>query len=626
MAIYDLQTFGDLVNGVREELKISASETETIKRIKRDIQIIYKEVIAFGRWWWLEESKTVIIPTVWKEGTCRVLAGSSEVTFSTPPGGFRKGQFFSVDSTNQVYNIESHTPGSSTIKLSDKYIGATNLTAPYKIWTDRIALPTNCKETVEVRDMFSPTPLENMGLQEFRRLVNPQPKREGSPHYYYTSDYTDPFPSTTIEDLPAVTERFSDGIVKRLVFASAVPASIIVGKALQISAAGEPSYNGDVYVISIDTTRVANDTITYTGRSDTQETINPESDAVVKSLDTTHSRARYRELHFYPSINRAKALLHIDFSKETPPLENDGDEPVIPVDDRVVLLYGALQKAWTRERNPEEAAKNYALYQQKLQRMAGQLQDSLDKAMLRPSRLYLSSKRSSMRRRQFSLAMSGASAGNSGASMSDILGLPNSVAIFNADGVLEGSASISVTELGYLDGATSNIQGQINAISTSLSTLSITNAQVNAAAAIARSKLASGSANKVVINDGTGVMTDSTVTAAELSFLAGVEALASANLVNNTAVATPIITIPKTNSFVWLFYSIKRSSTNIEGGYILILNDGSNANIVIQSSNLGTTGADFTADVSGSNVRLLYTLSNTGVDATLKYEVVKWAA
>lgn len=627
MALYDLQNLGDIKNALREELKISASETESMKRLTRDIQIVYREVIASQRWWWLQDSKTVVLPNVWTEGTCRVLANSSTVEFSTPPGGLRKGQFFSVDSTTQVYIIESHVPGSTTVKLSDKYMGVSQMAAGYKIWTDRVALPTNCKETVEVRDMFSSTPLENTGLQEFRRIVNPRPKMEGSPRYYYTSDFVDPFPTIAIEDLPAVTERKSDGIVKNLVFAAALPETIIPGKSLQVSGCGEPSYNGDIYVAAIGTTRVANDTLIYTGKSDLRESINPETEALVQILDTNHSRARYRELHFYPSIARTKCLLHIDFSKETPPLENDADEPVIPVDDRVVLLYGALQRAWTRERNPEEAAKNYGLYQQKLARMAGQLQDSLDKAMIRPSRLYLGAKRSSMRRRRFSIPISSSGSGGSGASMAnDIIGLPNSVAIFNADGILEGSASIDVTELGYLDGATSNLQGQITAISTALSSLSITDAQVNAAAAIARSKIASGLANAVVINNPSGVMTDSSVLVSELSFLAGAQGLTSATLVDATAAPAPIITVPKTNSYTWIFYSIKRGTTNIEGGYILILNDGTSANIVIQSSNMGTTGADFTADVSGSDVRMLYTLSATGIDATLKYAILKWAA
>lgn len=67
------------------------------------------------------------------------------------------------------------------------------------------------------------------------------------------------------------------------------------------------------------------------------------------------------------------------------------------------------------------------------------------------------------------------------------------------------TSSVTDTELGYLSGVTSAIQTQINSKITAGSG-AIVNADVNAAAAIARSKLASGTASHVLINDGTGVM------------------------------------------------------------------------------------------------------------------------
>lgn len=627
MAGRDLKNFGDLVASVREELKVSASETESIARIRRDIQTVYREVLAFTRWSWLQETKTVVLPTPWKEGTCRVITGSSEVTFSTPPGGLRKGQYFSTDPSTQIYVIESHVPGSSTIKLSDKFLGPTNFAIGYKIWVDKIALPTNCKETTEVRDMFSRKPLEVLGRQELLRLSNAQPKRSGAPKYYHTSDYVDPFPTKVIPDLPNVQERKSDGIVKRLIFDDELPAGIEVGMGLLISNSNDPTYNGEVYVAAIESTRQDNDTIVYTGKTDSLEGISPEPNAVVEQIDTTHSRARYRELHFYPSILQSKLLLHIDFSKETPPLEDDDDEPVIPVDDRVVLLYGARHLAWARERNPEESARNYSLYQAKLQRMAGYLEDSLDKAIIRPSRLYLTAKRSSMRRRHFSFPSSGFGQGGPGDSMAqEILGLPNSVAIFNSEGVLEGSADISVTELGYLDGTSSNIQAQIDAINTQIAGAFVTDALVSPTAAIQRSKLASGLANAVVVNNGSGVMVDSGILASELNWLDDNEPLTEVNMPNNTAVATQLISIAKTFTHVSIKYSIQRGSNNVEGGDIILLNDGTLAEITLGSSNMGTLGVDITADVSGANVRLLFTTTNTGTDARFRYRVIKWAA
>src|SRR3990167_3417005 len=59
--------------------------------------------------------------------------------------------------------------------------------------------------------------------------------------------------------------------------------------------------------------------------------------------------------------------------------------------------------------------------------------------------------------------------------------------------------------------------------STEIADDSIVDADVNSAAAITRSKLASGTASRVLVNDGSGVMSESaTIDSTELGFLDGV--------------------------------------------------------------------------------------------------------
>ncbi len=87
---------------------------------------------------------------------------------------------------------------------------------------------------------------------------------------------------------------------------------------------------------------------------------------------------------------------------------------------------------------------------------------------------------------------------------------------------------------------------------------SITNADINASAAISRSKLASGNANRIIINDATGVLTDSAaitpnkalisnasgipthsaVTASELGYVAGVTSAIQTQIDNLGTIAT----------------------------------------------------------------------------------------
>lgn len=115
-----------------------------------------------------------------------------------------------------------------------------------------------------------------------------------------------------------------------------------------------------------------------------------------------------------------------------------------------------------------------------------------------------------------------------------------------------GGGNVSNAEYNFLDGVTSNIQTQLDAKApagsyiTSLtgdvaatgpgaaaSTIqpgAITNAKVNAAAAIDYAKLAALTINKAVVSSGTGVITTATTSTTELNYLVGVSSLVQTQL------------------------------------------------------------------------------------------------
>ncbi len=111
---------------------------------------------------------------------------------------------------------------------------------------------------------------------------------------------------------------------------------------------------------------------------------------------------RYRQVRIYPALTTQNVTLHIDYVKEVDELTDDTDEPVVPREDRMVLVYGALAKLWASiRRNPEEAARNQALYDRKLAQMAGRIEDSFDTPKLRPSVGYVRAQRSRLGARGF---------------------------------------------------------------------------------------------------------------------------------------------------------------------------------------------------------------------------------
>lgn len=83
-----------------------------------------------------------------------------------------------------------------------------------------------------------------------------------------------------------------------------------------------------------------------------------------------------RQLRWWPSCHATRFTVHVQGIQEATRLSADADEPLMPVEDRIVLFYGACSRAWARERNESEAGKNWQLFQQKLIEMAGKSQDA----------------------------------------------------------------------------------------------------------------------------------------------------------------------------------------------------------------------------------------------------------
>lgn len=112
---------------------------------------------------------------------------------------------------------------------------------------------------------------------------------------------------------------------------------------------------------------------------------------------------RYRQTRIYPSINNKNMLLNVDYIQEVDPLEDNADEPLMPVGDRIVLFYGALAMGYSALARDEDMHDRYWMkFQQKLARMAGDRDSGQDTPHLRPNPRYINSIRNSgLRRRGF---------------------------------------------------------------------------------------------------------------------------------------------------------------------------------------------------------------------------------
>lgn len=290
MAAIKLLDYSDLYSAVLEQLKIPASDTTTLARIKRDINMVYvNEVAPASRWPWLTKRKDITHSQYYSTGTADVSQSSTTVVISSAVAASKTGYFFAVDGYSEIYKISAHTATSDTLTLETAYTGPDNATASYKIWTNEIALPTDCRETVDMRHDWHSRPMIPRGMQKFDELASPNWRCEGRPTYYSTDDFKDP----------------------------------------------------------------------STGDAET------ESD-------------RYRIARIHPAVMDEDTTLHVTYTQEVDALDTDADEPLMPIEDRIVLVYGALKQAWIRERNESVASINAQLFTQKLAEMKGRYEDSTD--------------------------------------------------------------------------------------------------------------------------------------------------------------------------------------------------------------------------------------------------------
>lgn len=511
-----LLDFKDIVDAVAEELKVQAEDTNTIARIKRLVNETYlQEVVPYAQWKWLEGHTSIKVSAAYFGGTASVTPNSTTVTLSTAPSvslGSFAGKIFSTDSFSEAYIISAHTAGSTTVTLSAEYLGTLDSAATFKIWTDKVNLPTDCRETVTVYTSMNQRPMEGVGFQKFRELSLPAPKTEGYPRIYYTGDYYDP-----------------------------------------------------------------------------------------SSGDGEEESDRYRQMRIFPSVTRSAFTIYVDYLKDVTELTNDGDEPVLPLQDRIILKYGALKTAWrTIARNPEEAALSSQEFYARLNRMAGKIEDSTDYPRVSPDSSYV------RRRRAGKYRISGFAADFSASS-----GGGNSAITYLENVTINGASitnDVTVTSGKTIDGV------DISVLKSDFDAHIADTTDAHDASAIS------------YVNTTSGLTADDVQEAID-ELASGTVGKTSVTLTDNTSNQVVYSASVAASTVLRFNYSVVRGAANIETGSINIVHDGTNAAIAQGAvASLGTLGVTFTADVSGGLIRLLSTTTSTGSNATMKYSLDDYLA
>lgn len=493
---YEIRDFDDIIDMVMEELKYQSTDTVALNRIKRDINAIYlDEVIPFKRWNWLHGHTKVQHKAYYNSGTVSVTPESTTITLSVAPTAG------SGSRAGYLFAVDGYD---EIYTISTHTAGSDTmvLTSQYNG-----ALNATAAFKVWSDSIALPTNLKE------------------------TTEVWQNFYRETLE--PKGPQEFR--------------------KIVQMSprSAQKPQYYSTW-------------DYDYSG--------------------TEEESTRYRVLKIHPSMISDTITLHVDYVKEATPLDLDADEPLMPYEDRIVLVYGALSRAWARERNPEEALRNERLFKEKLDRMAGKVEDGFDKPQLTPDNLYVRKKRGPRaggRYRGMGATGSGSSSYTSPTYITNATIGPGNVLSSNLtvnsgvtiDGVDISALSTSVSALETLAngaiyiGNSSNVATEVtvsgditisNAGVAAIAAGVVEDSDVHTSAAIARSKLAVGTADHVVINSGTGAFS-SEATLSPVRGGTGVANNAAATLTRSgnhavtlTTTGTTGVTLPTTGTLATL--------------------------------------------------------------------------
>lgn len=556
-----LRDFQDLKTAVCNELKIPLSDSVTLARIELDINMVYEqEVIPYRRWQWLLGHTKVVRSAYYGTGTSSVTPQSATITLTPAPAsslGSFAGYFFSTDNFNEVYTVSAHTAGSATLIIDVPYQGPLGTAGAFKLWNDQVLLPSNCREVINAYHQFSREKLQGQGFREFRQTVNDFPKSQGYPKIYNVAEFDSP------TNLSSTTRGF-----------------LFVCSAANASAGDTYSNNGHTFTIAENMVRglqfyaactdngtpANSGTLTrVTGTGDTTITFTAVGETTVYQAD------RFRFMRVFPSISTLPVTINIDYEKDFSPLIDSGDEPMMPLEDRIVLLYGALARAWARERNEEAAQRNLQLYQAKLARMAGKIEDGFDKPNLSVDSSWLGAKRGG-------------------------IGRPGVRGMYKD----WGSGSQSYVIPTYLQNTT------------------IAGANVTA--------------NITVVNgitiDGRDISVDGatldTLVAQVTGVLSGVSGPTTVTLADNQSSAVDAFTLAATSPKTRLvLYQLTRGTSNTEIGIgYLVTNGSSTAYFSETDGHLGTLGVTFSATYSGGLAHVQYTTTSTGTAASLTYKLI----
>jgi len=168
---------------VAEMLGLPDDDSEYLDKIKSWINESYHAVSSLETWPWLVENGAIQTVEEITTGTISVTEDSTTITFSSAPTPSVAGWRIKFGSSNDWYNISTHTAAAVGAVLANNYLEATNGTQTYTLRKVYYALPSDFEKLISARQAITRTKLKPVDLRLFDANI-PDPRITRTPAFY----------------------------------------------------------------------------------------------------------------------------------------------------------------------------------------------------------------------------------------------------------------------------------------------------------------------------------------------------------------------------------------------------------------------------------------------------------
>lgn len=183
-------TYANIETRVANQLRTSTGNATELTKIAAVINEVYRDIYARYDWWWALKT-SVVNTTIKTSGSVSVTLGSTSVTFSTALGAVKDFAFLLTGNANDpgaVYRISTTSTAATAHQVDAAITGATSTSAAYRLYEDKIALPTDCGKVIQVKVFGEVFPIKMVGPQEMAQLKS-WDTSEGRPHFVSVYEY-----------------------------------------------------------------------------------------------------------------------------------------------------------------------------------------------------------------------------------------------------------------------------------------------------------------------------------------------------------------------------------------------------------------------------------------------------